>query len=86
MMKVIKEAKKIAGELYVPLFYPLMAEEVRHLDEQYYINEGIKEGIKQNKIEMIINMYNDNLPIEIISKYSNLSLSEVDNIIKSFKE
>ena len=47
--------------------------------------EGIQQGIETNKIEMIINMYKDNLPIESISKYANLSSDEVIEIINNFK-
>ena len=43
---------------------------------------GIQEGIKQNKITMIKAMYQDNTPIEKIAKYSEMSLKEVENILK----
>ena len=50
------------------------------------IEKGIKKGINQNKEEIIINMYQDKLPIEKISKYINLSISDVESIIKKNKE
>ncbi len=42
---------------------------------------GLKQGIEQTRQEMIINMYNDKVPIETISKYSNLSIDEIKKII-----
>ena len=46
-------------------------------------DEGIQEGIKKNQKEMILNMYKDNLPIETISKYANLTKEKVEEIIKN---
>lgn len=82
MMKVVNESKKIAGKLYLPLFYPLLYDEVRALDEQYYINEGAKKP----KYEMIINLFKNNVPLNIIMKSSGLSKKEVKKIIDSLKE
>ena len=47
------------------------------------IQEGIQKGIEKKQKEMILNMYKDNLPIETISKYANLSISKVEEIIKN---
>ena len=47
------------------------------------IEKGIQEGIEKKQKEMILNMYKDNLPIETISKYANLSISKVEEIIKN---
>ena len=49
------------------------------------IEEGIEEGIASNKKEMVINMYKDGMALELISKYSNLSLEEVNKIIEKVK-
>ena len=62
-------------------------EKLRNIDA--YNNgkeEGIEEGIEQNKIEMIINMLNDSVPIESISKYSNLSIDEINDIAAKYKK
>ena len=53
---------------------------------QQGIEQGIEQGINITKKEMIINMYNDNLPMNVISKYTNLSVQEVEEIIENFKK
>ena len=47
------------------------------------IQEGIQKGIEKKQKEMILNMHNDNLPIETISKYANLTKEKVEEIIKN---
>lgn len=44
--------------------------------------EGIAEGIAKQK-EIIINMYKDDVDIKTISKYTNLSIEEINNIINN---
>ena len=48
--------------------------------------EGIDIGIEQKQTEMIINMYNDGLELKQISKYANIPIEEVNNIIENNKE
>ena len=102
MKKVINESKEIARDLGIKLYFPLTEEEIRKADEEYFINEGIKKGIEQgieqgikqginegaaeSKREIIINMYNDHMNINLISKYTNLQVEEVKKIIDSNKE
>lgn len=43
--------------------------------------EGMKEGTLNTKKEMIINMYQENIPIEVISKCTNLSINEIHQFI-----
>ena len=50
------------------------------------INEGIEMGIQKNRKEVIINMYNDNLPIEKIAKYTNVSVDEINEIVHTEKK
>ena len=45
------------------------------------VDAGIKEGIEQNKIEMIKNFYKIGTPIEDIAKASNLSIDKVKEIV-----
>lgn len=85
MKKVIKEAKDIAEDCGIKLYFPLTEEEIRKLDEQYFIEQGIEKGIEKNKREMIINFHNENVPIETIAKSANLSVLEVQKIIDSKK-
>lgn len=44
---------------------------------QQGIKEGIEKGIQQNKKEMIINMLNENIDINIISKITGLNKEEI---------
>ena len=45
------------------------------------VDAGIKEGVEQNKVEMIKNFYKIGTPIEDIAKASNLSVDEVKKIL-----
>ena len=47
--------------------------------------EGIIEGILKNKKDMVINLNNNGVSIDIISKSTGLSIDEVNDIIKSNK-
>ncbi len=88
MENVINNAKEIAGEYKIPLYLP--ESEIRRLDREEAVNEGYNsgkiDGIEQNRTEMIMNMYNDGLDLNIITKYANLSIEEVNNIIEKNKE
>ena len=44
--------------------------------------EGLVQGKQQAKIEMIKSLFQNNVPIEIISKSTSLSTSDVEKIIK----
>lgn len=45
------------------------------------LKEGIEQGILETKKEMVINMYNNNLSIDIISNCTNLAISEIEKIL-----
>lgn len=47
------------------------------------IEQGFVQGIEQTKREMIISMHEDNVPLEKISKYANISVDEVNKILGS---
>ena len=49
-------------------------------------DDGIKEGIEQNRTEIIINMYRDNLDLDIIAKYANVTVDIVKDIISKLSE
>ena len=91
MKKVIDEAKKIAGTMELDLY--LTDEELVKQNEEYNyrlghqdgVKEGIEQGIAKTKEEMVISMYNDNVSIESISKYSNLTIEEIEKIISKDK-
>ena len=88
MENVINNAKEIAGEYKIPLYLP--ESEIRRLDREEAVNEGYNsgklDGIEQNRTELVINFYNNGVPINIISKSSGLSENEVKKIIENNKE
>ena len=53
-------------------------------------NEGLIEGeaigIAKTKYDLVLNMYNKNLPLELIREISNLNIEEVQKIINSSKK
>ena len=59
-------------------------------EERLYINtmkeigkeEGVKEGIEQNKLEMVKRMLKENIDISTISRVSGLSEKEIKEIAK----
>ena len=44
------------------------------------LKKGIEQGIQQNKKEMVINMINEGLELEVISKITKLSMEEIKKI------
>ena len=46
-------------------------------------SEGKDEGIEQKQTEMIMNMYKDGLELKQISKYANIPIEKVEEIIKN---
>ena len=44
------------------------------------LEEGIQKGIEQTKRQVVINMLNDNLNIDLISKYTDLTVEEISKI------
>jgi len=44
------------------------------------LEEGIQKGIEQNQRQVVINMLKDNLDLNIISKYTDLSIDEISKI------
>ena len=49
------------------------------------LEQGIQKGIEKTIKEMVINMYNNNLSIDMISNYTNLSIEKIKEIIEEFK-
>ena len=58
----------------------------KNLQEMALYGRGYDEGVEKAQKEMIINMYNDNVSIDVIAKYSNLTMEEVQEIIYKNKE
>ena len=47
---------------------------------------GKEEGIAFQQKETVINMHRDQMSSELISKYVNLSVEEVEKVINSFEK
>ena len=60
--------------------------------DEYYtayhagIDKGISQGIEQNKHEMVLEMHDNDEPLEKISKYTKLTLEEIQTIIADSKK
>ena len=50
------------------------------------ISQGIEQGIQENKREVVLNMHKNNLSTQMIANCTNLTISEVEEIINNFKE
>ena len=48
--------------------------------KEYSFDKGVEKGIEQGKKEIAKSMLNDNIPIEVIIKHTNLTLEEVNEI------
>ena len=47
------------------------------------LERGLEQGAYQNKLEIAKSMYLDKVPVETISKYTNLPLDVVQNLIQA---
>ena len=54
---------------------------IRELGEIEGMKKGMEKGSQQAKIEMVKKMYEDNMPLELIVKYSGLSIEEIKSIM-----
>ena len=52
-------------------------------DEGY--DEGLEQGKQDEKMELILAMSKDNIPVEKIAKYTRLTVEEVNIIISTSK-
>ena len=43
---------------------------------------GMEQGIEKGINQMIMNMHKEKVPVEVISKYANLDISDVKRIIE----
>ena len=80
MKDVVKNAKQIAGVEAMDLY--LTDEEMLKLDQEY----AMQKGIEQNQKKVIMNMVNENLTLDTISKYVGLPLEQVKKIVKEQKD
>ena len=52
-------------------------------DEGY--DEGLEQGIQDEKIETILRMIEKSVPIELIAEYTETSIQEIANLIEKNK-
>ena len=48
-------------------------------------DEGLEQGKQDEKMELILAMLKDNIPVETIAKYTRLTVEEVNIIISTSK-
>ena len=75
MKKIVDEAKEIAGIEKMNLY--LTDEEMLRQDEEF----AFEQGRLQEMTDIIISLYHNSIPIELISKSVDLSVDEVKKII-----
>lgn len=44
-------------------------------------NQGLKEGIRKNSNDIVINIYKNSVSLEDMSKYTLLNVEQIKNII-----
>lgn len=57
-----------------------VAKQTAFLEGKY---EGMQEGIEQKEREMVINLFNNNVSLDVISKSSGLTIDEVKEIVNN---
>ncbi len=86
MSELMDEAKRISDDYEIKLYCRPSDEELRQMDEEVYreegSNSGYDSGYDSGRAEIIINMHKDNVPIETIAKYVNLSCEDVMKVIE----
>ena len=82
MEKYVKESKEASEQDEVIGMYDkeLHDERLRLAENDEYREKGIEEGIQQNQKETALKMLQDNLDLDIISKYTELSLDELKKL------
>ena len=55
-------------------------ERLRLAENDEYREKGIEEGIQQNQKETALKMLQDNLDLDTISKYTELSIEEIEQL------
>ncbi len=67
------------------LDYEVEEEKTRRGIEKEIFEKGISQGIEKKQREMVISFYNQGVSLDIISTASNLTIPEIEEIIKNFK-
>ncbi len=90
--KVHEEVDRItSSEAYMDYMFSVEKDELDRINEMHYatkeatekgMNEGIKKGIEQGIENNIKAMHENNIDLETISKITNKSIDEINNILK----
>ena len=64
-------------------FYTNSDRELIEIGRKEGREEGREEGIKENTREIVINMYNKNFDLNIISEITRIPVKEVEEILRS---
>ena len=72
--KIMQEIRK-GGKKKVMTVFETIEE-----DNKLIFSNGMKAGIRQNKVEIIKNMLKENLPIDLISKITGISQKEINKM------
>ncbi len=71
------------GVVIFHLSYEEDQERIRRSEISEARNEGITEGIAERNNEIAINMLKDNMPIDVIIKYTSLTKKEIKQLKKT---
>lgn len=77
-LKVIEELERLSMDDYFRYMYNGKEADERLMNSRY--EEGIEDGENKKQIEIAKSMLKDNVPIESISKYTNLSVEDINNL------
>ncbi|NDO45661.1 hypothetical protein [Clostridium sp. MD294] len=55
------------------------------IDKEKSFNDGMKAGAKNQKIEILITMYNKGYELQEISSVVNMTVTDVNKIIKEYE-
>ena len=84
MLLLILIYKILRGDNYIRQMYEteIKIKLANDLNRAENIEKGKEEGLKEGKIEIAKNMLKDNVDINVISKYSGLSIEEIELLKK----
>ena len=82
MEDYVKDAKRASiSDDIVGLYDKELHEELLRNTELYNAEQkGIKQGIKENKLETAKNMLKENIGIDIISRVTGLDIKEIEKL------
>ena len=82
-MRMLDKVEKLSEDPDFLLYYDLDEKHKEELEDMKLtgIHEGIEQGTQETRVEVVKNMYKDNISIEKISKYTNLPEDEIKLIL-----